>query len=270
MTEFAFERSEDPLAGLNLLDAIAYGVARRTDELDEQAIDRTSTVHLIQGLQDRAWETYRTETLEPRWMAWESVAQHLRATPPQTRESSNHAAWEFVARRNANTKAGNSTIEVCTSISLSCALSLDPAAESYLRRPIIGKECPEEILGVPVEGKRGKRQIPEEPLRRKLDGLLIDNASFITASVKAAVLGSPQEPKLLYWVRMPFHHDTEERNWGMQPENAHHFLDSYTGDDAAMIARIREHAARPETDQEYAKLSDIGNVLLESVPANKA
>lgn len=266
MSELAHH--QETLPGLDLLALAVDGVARRAQAQDAQRIERTLKIKRLRELQNLAWAEYCETIVARRQESWESVALHLRATPPSMRGVYNESAlWRFASQQQAS---DGSMVEIRTAITMSRIFLKGEDARKYLGEPVLGKACPDELLGIAAQGKRGKRHIPLEPLQRAHDLLLIDHADELKAKTTAVVLGSSQKPESLYEVDLfTDYHDPDNRRFAfyMHPDNAHHLLKWDLEDENAVVARLYEDTARPKIDAQYEQLACIGEILLQSSPA---
>lgn len=264
-----FTRPQETLPGLDLLALTVDGVARRAQAQDAQRIERSLKIKRLRELQDRAWTEHCEAVVARRQESWESVALHLRATPPTARDAYNKSAlWRFTAQQQAS---DGSMVEICTSITMSRIFLDGHDARQYLDQPVVGKTCPDELLGVAAEGKRGKRHIPLEPLQRAHDLLLIDHADELKAKTTAVVLGSSQKPETLYEADLfTDYHNPNKRQFEfyMDPKNTHYLLEwKDLETEEAIVAHLHQETARPIVEAQYEQLACIGEVLLQSSPA---
>ena len=259
-------RGQELIPGLDVVALVAGGVARRAQAQDERRIDRAVRVQTMKELQERAWTEHCERVIGPRQETWESIAQHLRAAPPSQRNY-RATSWQFTAQQPVD----QSMVELHTSVTLTAhEYGEGWETRKYLDRPVIGKACPDELLGVPAQGKRGKRRIPLEPLQQAHDLLLIDRADDMKAQVTAGVLGSTRPPETLFEVSLSGdYHDPNNRrlHFYMEPEHAHLLVDWNISDDAALIERLHERSAQARVDEQYEQLRQIGEILLQSSPA---
>jgi hypothetical protein len=258
------------------LDGQLDAYIQRATVQDVSRTDITATHGAIALLQDVTWSDYCDKELPERRALWESTMDRLGDIQPETASLSSrglrgpYATWNVACLR----KKADTMLELTTSVEVEA--SAEGLAESgvlqaqkYLEQPIIGKKCPDALLGILATGGRFRKAVPLDRLQTAHDKaqqeFILTNAWRFTAKTVVKSLGSAARAKHLYEVELHSGWvDPNKRGFYLQPENAY-AISKELGTEVSQ-SRILEFLAEEATGgqeirQRFQQLGIVAHLL---------
>lgn len=263
----------------NTLDRLLDDYAAIALNQEDIASRREARLAPLRLLQDVVWAEHCETVLPAREFAWLTVINGLRDVEPTDFYEGQgvlEGTWKLAALR----KTGSTVLQLTTTANLRGPKSQAEElvqTKRYLERPLAGRKCPRELLGVQSEG-RVHRSLPLDKLATVYNATrreeLLDNTDELKASTVVASLGSSVKPRQLHNVDLYRRwHSPDNRNFYLEHENASSILAEgpckidQAQDPEAIIDFLRSRAlGDKEWQKRYRDLAEIGTILSESSP----
>jgi hypothetical protein len=281
--------SQESLPGLDTLSLAIKRYAASVGVVEGAGAQKEADRTWIKIAQDTAWKQFCDRAMPARQATWGVVAAALRDIPPHkwsvvggSAGATLNGEWGFATLR----EEGNSMVRLVTTVKTETLFNDLPGevrqADSYLKTPKRGTECPNEMLGVQAEGKPRKRMLPIAGLHRVYlrarQDAAVDNVRSLNATVTASILGSDVEPKQLSRVGILSEwHNPNVRPIYLQTRHADSVIRDFNNPGFRMDGQEQDmnpntlmqflDSRAAERDYAYEQLTAIATILSESTPA---
>lgn len=280
MTKESFE--QDPTSPLSDLQAKLGAYVRQVAAKEGLQATEEGRLTYLRTAQDVAWQKHCQEVLAPRQADWHTCLTNLRISPQPKPPTGivpyfHTQEWHF----GGFTEAEGQLVQLDTTVTTVSDLFRHPRHQEltevgcYLSRPVKGRNCPKELIGVAATAGR-RREIPLEPLLAAWQDALVDTVEKMSAIVVASIPGSETKQNVYSFHDLtPKDLDPNNRPHYLHPDHAAPLLSNMgalrPGEDeiTKLMNFLTSQAAEPKS-YEFGQLAGLATVLQISHPETRA